>query len=369
MSRSRLCARAGAAALALFAAACAPTHDGVLIAAAGNWDARYGEMNKRGIDLAVEQINSEGGVRGRPLRITMRNDRGDGSRAVSIAAEFLDNPDVVAVVGHVNSGTMVAAARVYDEGLPAVSTTASTPDLTGISRWVFRVISSDSVNGLDLARFAGAQGFRRAAVLYENNAYGRGLAQSFQRNFQGAVVASDPVPSESGGDFEPFVSWLASRAPDVVFVAGTEASGMAILREARRQRLSTAFLGSDGWTGVVADTALSEGVFVGAPFSPEDPRKEVQRFAADFRQRYGMEADGNAALAYDATRLVARAIIEGGASREAVRRWLASRTRDNAFAGVTGSIAFQSTGDVIGKGYVMTRVQRGALVVAGARGS
>ncbi len=366
---TRLAARAIVAALALSSAACTRANDGVLIAAAGNWDAGYGEMNKRGIDLAVEQINSEGGVFGRPLRVAMRNDRGDGARAVSIAAEFLANPEVVAVVGHVNSGTMVAAARVYDEGLPAVSTTASTPDLTGISRWVFRVISSDSVNGLDLARFAGAQGFQRAAVLYENNAYGRGLAKSFERNFQGTVVASDPVPSDKAGDFEPFVSWLATRAPDVVFVAGTEASGLSILREARRQNLSSAFLGSDGWTGVVSDTALSEGVFVGAPFSPQDPREEVQRFTAAFRQRYGMDPDGNAALAYDATRLVARAVADGGASREGVRRWLASRTRDNAFSGVTGSIAFQSTGDVIGKGYVMTRVHRGGLVVAGSRGS
>ncbi len=364
---SRRPARVAFAALALLvAAACAPSRDGVLIAAAGNWDAGYGEMNKRGIDLAVEQINREGGVLGRPLRVAMRNDRGDGARAVSIAAEFLGNPDIVAVVGHVNSGTMVAAARVYDEGLPAVSTTASTPDLTGISRWVFRVISSDSVNGLDLARFAGSRGFRRAAILYENNAYGRGLAQSFERNFGGTVVASDPVPSERTGDFEPFVTWLASRTPDVVFVAGTEESGLAILREARRQHLSSAFLGGDGWTGVVADTSLSEGVFVGAPFSPQDPRDEVQRFTVAFRQRYGMEPDGNAALAYDATRLVARAVTDGGASREGVRRWLASRTRENAFAGVTGSIAFQSTGDVIGKGYVMTQVHRGALVVARA---
>lgn len=341
----------------------------MLIAAAGNWDEGYGAMNKRGIDLAVEQINSEGGVLGRPLRVAMRNDRGDGARAVSIAAEFLANPEIVAVVGHVNSGTMVAAARVYDEGLPAVSTTASTPDLTGISRWVYRVISSDSVNGLDLARFAGAQGFERAAILYENNAYGRGLADSFERNFRGTIVASDPVPSERNGNFEPFVSYLASRSPDVVFVAGTEASGLSILREAHRQHLKTAFLGSDGWTGIVADTALSEGVFVGAPFSPQDPREEVQRFAVAFRQRYGIEPDGNAALAYDATRLVARAVTDGGASREGVRRWLASRTRDGAFAGVTGSIAFQATGDVIGKGYVMTQVRHGALVVAGSRGS
>ena len=146
-------------------ASCSRSRGPVLIAAAGNWNESYGEMNKRGIDLALEEINQRGGAGGRPIQLLSRDDKGDGTRAVNIAAEFLANTQVVAVVGHVNSGTMVAAARVYNEGLPAVSTTASTPDLTGISPWVFRVISSDSVNGLDLARFARSLGFTRAAIL------------------------------------------------------------------------------------------------------------------------------------------------------------------------------------------------------------
>ncbi|HEX4935937.1 MAG TPA: ABC transporter substrate-binding protein [Gemmatimonadaceae bacterium] len=354
----------GAAALAT-ATGCRPSGDTVVIAAAGNWEAAYGAMNKRGIELAVEQVNQEGGVRGRPLRVAMRNDRGDGTRAVSIATEFVNDPRVLAVVGHVNSGTMLAAARVYDEGLAAVSTTASTPDLTGVSPWVFRVISSDSVNGLDLARHASARGFTRAAVLYENNAYGRGLAESFERHFRGTIVGSDPIPSEGDADFEPFIAWIAGRKPDVVFVAGTEASGLAILREARRQGVTSAFFGSDGWTGVVRDTALAEGAFVGAPFSDRDPRPEAQQFAATFRRRFGVDPDGNAALAYDATRLVARALAEGGLSRAGVRDWLASRTAGTAVPGVTGAIAFQPSGDVVGKGFVMTRVRRGALVLDG----
>ncbi len=352
-----------ALALALWGTGCTPASDAVVIAAAGNWDAGYGAMNKRGIELALEQVNAEGGIGGRPLRAVMRNDKGEGSRAVTIAAELLEMPEVVAVVGHVNSGTMVAAARVYNEGLPAVSTTASTPDLSGISPWVFRVISSDSVNGRDLARHARARGFARAAILYENNAYGRGLAQSFERNFGGTIVAADPIPGAEDGDMEPFVAWIAQRSPEVVFVAGTEASGLAVLREARRQGVRATFLGSDGWTGIVREPQLAEGAMVGAPFTTEDPRDEVRRFVAAFRARFGMEPDGNAALAYDATMLVARAVREAGGSRPGVRDWLAARTTTAPFPGVTGPIAFHASGDVVGKGYVMTRVRRGALVV------
>jgi branched-chain amino acid transport system substrate-binding protein len=359
----RTALRIGAAVALAAACGCGGERAPVVIAAAGPWDEIYGQMNKRGIDLALEEINAAGGAGGRRVQLEIRNDHGDGMRAANIAAELVGNPAVIAVVGHVNSGAMVAAARVYDQGLPAVSTTASTPDLTGISPWVFRVISSDSVNGLDLARYARRLGFGRAAILYENNAYGRGLAESFQRHFDGSIVTADPIPADGASDFEPYVAFLRAHAPDVVFVAGTEASGVALLREARRQGLKAAFMGADGWTSVVRDTAASEGAYIGAPFSPEDARPEAQRFVAAFRQKYHLEPDGNAALAYDATRLVAQAISEVGASRTRVRDWLASRSASTAFPGVTGSIRFLSTGDVVGKGYVMTRVHRGALAV------
>ena len=99
----------------------------------------------------------------------------------SIAGEFVANRAIVGVVGHVTSGAMMAAAPVYEQGLVAIATTASSPDLSGISSWTFRVISSDSANGIAMARFASARGFRRAAILFENNSYGRGLAESFRR--------------------------------------------------------------------------------------------------------------------------------------------------------------------------------------------
>jgi branched-chain amino acid transport system substrate-binding protein len=346
---------------------CAPGGDSYAIATAGPWDEGYGRMNKRGVDLAIEEINKRGGIRGSPLRLLERNDGGDGSRAVTIAGELVANEDVIAVVGHVNSGAMVAAARVYDGKLAAISTTASSPDISGLSSWVFRVISSDSVNGMDMARFAGSLGRRRAAILYENNSYGRGLTESFRRNFKGEIVTVDPL-SADGTNFEPYISYLRTRAPDIVFVAGTEASGIRILREARRQRLAADFIGGDGWSGVASDTAAAEGAYVAMPFSARDPRGAAQRFVATYRARYGQDPDANAALAYDATNLVALAISKAGRNRKAVRDYLASLGASNAYEGVTGSIYFRDTGDVVGKGFVMTRVQRGALLVQRDRG-
>ena len=357
-------------ALVLAVQACARDRSPIDVATAGPWSELYGEMNRRGIDLAIAEINAGGGVRGRPIRLVARDDKADGGTAAAIANEFLSNRSIVAVVGHVTSGAMVAAARVYDRGLPAVSTTASSPDLSGISPWVFRVIPSDSANGYSIARFANERGWRRAAILYENTAYGRGLTESFRRAFDGDVVAMDPIPSEGSSDFEPYVSYLATRAPDMVFVAGTNASGRAAILEARRQRLSAPLIGGDGWSSIVADTAVAEGVFVATPFTSQDPRPAAQRFVQAFRARYQMDPDGNAALGYDATMLIARAISEAGASRPAIRRWLSSLGEADAFAGVTGPIRFHQSGDVVGKSVVITRARAGALVVeTGGTGS
>lgn len=343
--------------------ACSRSSEPVYIGVAGPWKEEYGRMNKQGIDLAMSEINARGGVRGRPLRIVERDDEGTGTKAAAIAAEFVANRDVVGVVGHVTSGAMMAAARVYEQGLAAIATTASSPDLSGISGWAFRVISSDSANGIDMARFATSHGFKRAAILYENNSYGRGLADAFGRAYNGLIVANDPIPSDGRANFEPYVSFLRAREPDLVFVAGTDASGRKFLQEARRQSLRSAYMGGDGWTPLSLDTAIAEGAYVGAPFSAEDPRGEAQRFVRAYRERYNEDPDGNAALAYDATMLLASAIERVGPSRTAIRDWLANLQNTEPHAGVTGPIAFRGSGDVIGRGIVMTRVRRGALAV------
>ena len=319
-------------------------------------------MNRLGIELAVEEINKSGGIDGHRLEVIYRDDEGDGEKAAKIAQEFVGNVNISAVVGHVNSGAMVAAARIYDGHLTALATTATSPDLTGVSPWVFRVISSDSANGIDLARFAARLGAQRAAILYENNAYGRGLTDAFRRNFPGEIVSIDPITDAGNQDFEPFVSFYKRTSPEVVFVAGTEASGMALLREAKRQALDARFLGGDGWTGIVGDTSAAEGAYVGAPFTDADTRPEVRRFVQAFLAKYQRIPDGNSALAYDATMVIARALAKQGPDRTRIRDFLADLRGRATVPGVTGPIAFHGNGDPVGKSFVMTRVRRGALV-------
>lgn len=350
--------------------ACNKGGDSYTVGAAGPWKESYGVMTRRGIDLAVDEINRSGGINGSPLKILARDDQANGSRAAAIAQEFVATPEVLAVIGHVNSGAMLAASRIYDGQLSAVATTASSPDLSGVSKWTFRVISSDSLNGVILARFASRIGgtssaLKQASVLYENDSYGRGLADAFRRAFRGTIVSFDPISEDVNA--EPYISYFKMRQPGIVFVAGRENSALKILREAKRQGLDAVFIGGDGWQGVVSDTAASNGAYVGTSFNTEDPAPEVQKFVRAFNGRYHSKPDAFAALAYDATYLIAKALAKNGRNRKGVRDYLASLKAANAFEGVTGPVYFNEKGDPIGMGFHVAQVVGGTLVSGAAR--
>jgi branched-chain amino acid transport system substrate-binding protein len=357
--------------LALLAVvACAGTKDPYIVGAAGPWKEGYGLQNLQGVQLAAEEINKAGGINGHPFEIISRDDEGDGTVAAKVAAEFVKNRKVSAVIGHVNSSGMLSAARVYDGELPAVATSATSPDLSGISSWVFRIISSDSLNGIALATFASKFATRNtpatAAVLYENNTYGRGLADSFRRSFHGQLLSLDPINADLVSA-EPYVAYLKTRKPKVVFVAGRVASGLKILQEAKREGFDPIFVGGDGWQGIVSDTATAEGTYVGMSFTPEDPSPAARAFVTAYEKKFGTVPDAHAALAYDATKLIARALKESGPNRKAIRNYLHSLNRETAYVGLTGPTLFEDTGDPVGMRFRVLRVHNGLLQLAEAK--
>jgi branched-chain amino acid transport system substrate-binding protein len=353
--------RALVAAAMVACMACGPSDREVVLAAAAPWHDPVAVGTRQGIELAVDEINAAGGAGGRHLAVRWMDDSGTGTHAAVVAESLVADRAVVAVIGHINSGAQVAAAHVYDGRLVAVSSQATSPDLSGLSQWIYRVVSSDAANGAGLARFANTLGASRAAVLYENDSYGRGLAGAFEHAFKGTVVTSEPIAA-AAATYEPYVSFMRALNPDVVFVAGLETSGLSVLREAKRQHLVVPFLGGDGWTGLADDAAIGEGAYVGTPFVATDARPEVVRFVNAFMGRYHARPDEDAALAYDATRLLAAAVASRGADRRAIRAYLATLTPSKPFAGITGPIAFDSLGDPAGRQFIMTRMHNGSFV-------
>lgn len=350
--------------LAAVLAGCGPeTQETMVLGVVGPFEASYGASMKQGAQLAQHEINERGGIRGRALELRIRDDRADPQVAITIADEFRSDESVLAVVGHVNSSTMIAAAPVYQTGLTAVSTSATSPEVSRLGDWIFRVATSDSANAVELARLA-----RRldvpTAILYANDDYGRGLAISFRSALlaEGAsIVESDPY-LESTEDFRPYLERLRRKNTGLIFIAGLEEGAARIIEQARDIGLQSRFLGADGLEGLVVMGPTYDGTLVGLLYHP-NASPAARQFAERFRAAYGREPDSFAASGYDATHLLARAIEAVGPDREDIRDYIAGvgRDRSPAYPGATGTIRFDEHGDPIGKGYAAGEIRDGKI--------
>jgi branched-chain amino acid transport system substrate-binding protein len=354
------------AALAAFLGGCSASAKPLVLGAAGPWSEPSMALTKDGIDLAVEEVNAKGGVDGRPIRIRYVDDHRSGALGAAVAESLVTDQSVLALIGHVNSPALLAAAHLYDGHLVAVSSAATAPELSGISPWVFRLVPSDSLSGRAIGRFAaGLRPGARAAILYENDAYGRGLCRAFRDGFGGAIVASEPV-DENPRSFEPYVAYLKQLKTDVVFSVSLERTGLELLQEAKRQNLGAAFVGGDAWTGIVANAPVAEGAYIGVPFTDADPRPNVQAFVAKFRARWGVSPAQDGTMAYDATKLLAQALASGARTRARMRAYVAGLTAEHPYQGITGPISFSAGGDPGVTPLVVTRVHSGSLVPTSA---
>jgi branched-chain amino acid transport system substrate-binding protein len=340
----------------------------VVVAAVWPWDLRKELRFGEGLDLAVDEVNQAGGVNGRRLRLKRVDDHESVDEGRLAAQRIAADPDVVAVIGHLQSYVTVPAAAVYDlSGMVLVSPTATDTELTAHGyRRVFRTTFTDRSIGGQIAQFAGQRGLRRVAIFYIRNTYGRELANAFEEraNEVGVTVVarrsyewSDQVTERT---FEPLVQEWKDLPMDAIFLAGEVPSAGYFIAKARAAGLHVPILGGDAMSApslMSVSGAAAEGTIVGSVFHPDEPRAEVRRFSAQFTNRYGVAPDAATAVAYDAVRLLAYAMQQAhssvpddiAAALHAVRGW----------PGVTGTFTFDEAGDVVGKHLVKLVVRHG----------
>ncbi|PYP33413.1 MAG: hypothetical protein DMD47_01475 [Gemmatimonadetes bacterium] len=361
---------------ALWLAACSQETGPIIIGVAGPFSQPRGVAMRQAAELAAAEINAKGGVKGRPLRLRVADDSGREDTAVRVAEDLYREPDLVAVVGHLTSGTTIAAARVYGGGaspVPVISPSASSPDLSGINPYFFRVCPTDLSHGPELARFARQSlAAKRAGILYINNDYGRGIRKTFAAEFTrlgGVIVEADPyVPATPS--LEPYLSHMRLGGADVLVLATERPGAELALRELQALGLRWPVIGGDALTGIEADGPLAAGVHVSSAYLPDRPDERNRDFVAAYARAYqGQRPDHRGAGAYDIVRLLARAIQAGGPDRQAIRDYLVKVGRGRpAFDGVTGAIAFDEHGDVAGKSVTIGVVQDGQLVTERGQG-
>lgn len=357
---------------ALGLAACAAQRGPIVIGLAGPFSQPRGLSMQRAAELAVRELNARGGINGRSVALRVVDDSASEDVALRVAQRLYDDPQVVAVIGHLTSGASKAGARIYgggDDPVVMISPSASSPELSGISPWVFRVCPSDLSFGPRLARVARQElGARRVGVIYVNNDYGRGVRQTFVAEFRrlgGEVVEQDPALT-STPTLEPYLTRMQrAGGVDALMLAVERGGAELALREMNRLGMRWPVLGGDALTGIEALGPLAEGMHISLPYLPDRAGAANAAFVAAYARAYpGQRPDHRGAGAYDIVHLLARAVAEAGADRRAVRDYVAEVNGQDrpAYEGVTGQIAFDAAGDVPGKPVVIGVVRDGRLV-------
>jgi branched-chain amino acid transport system substrate-binding protein len=310
-------------------------------------------------ELAVEEINAAGGIHGRPLELVAIPDRTGGAAGFAIAAaeRFAADPSILAVIGHSNSATSLAAAKIYNaRGLPQIAPVATSPLFALAGPYSFRLVPDDRLQAEFMAQQVKENpAVRRVAILYVNDDYGRGLYGELRQRLVEAgvhVVYEAPYLEGAAPDqLESGAREVIGARPQMLFWLGRFTELRRVLPPLRAGLPDLAILASDGLEAGVTyglPDSVAVGIRVVRFVDPEGPDPRLQAFRERFRDRTGRDVYGGAVLTYDAVGLLADALRSGARSREAIREYLTLLGRYRApYAGISGPIAFNEEGTMM----------------------
>ncbi|MBP2231935.1 branched-chain amino acid transport system substrate-binding protein [Azospirillum agricola] len=288
--------------------------------------AQYGAQWKKGFDLALDEINAAGGVKGRPLRYVFEDSQNDPRQSIAIAQKFVADPKILIELGDFSSPASMAASPIYQRaGLVQFGFTNSHPDFTRTGDFVWSNSISQAEEQPNVADYAvNSLKLKRLAVLHLNTDWGRTSKDLFVKaaTERGAeVVATEGyLPEEK--DFRSTLVRVREANPDGIVLISYYADGAAIARQLKPVGLTQPVVAVGS---VYSPKFLElggeavEGVHTRANFFPAEPRPEVQRFVAAYRAKHNEEPDAFSAYAYDAALVAHRVIEAGGTDRTAIR--------------------------------------------------
>lgn len=333
---------------------------GVFMSLTGD-TAQYGISALNGYRMAVEEANATGGAGGRRVELVVQDTRSDGVETEVVVERLIREVRVHALLGEVVSSRSLAGARVAQrEGVPMLTPSATSPDVTAVGSYVFRSCYTDIFQGAAIAYFATGQlGARRAAFLVDRDQrYSVELARLIREDFvrHGGAVVAEQEYDAGAADFSVQLAEVGAASPDVVFIPGYYLEVGLLARQARAIGIDVPLVGGDGWDSPrlyeIGGDAMTGG-FYSSHFSAEDPDPQVQRFVADYRRLFVATPDSFAATAYDAARIMLAAVARAPSLERAAIRDALAATRE--FPGVTGSVTFDEERNAV-KPIVVVRI-------------
>ena len=309
--------------------------------------AGYGTQERDGVELAVEQINEEGGILGKDVELVVKDNKSDNNEAATSAANLTTNDGVVAIIGPATSGASKASIpNVTKAKVPMVTPSGTDDSITingdAVQEYVFRSCFQDSSQGAILAQYADETLQDSKAVILGDNSsdYAIGLTKAFKEKYQGEIVLEENF-TKGDTDFQAVLTKIKDKDFDVLYVPGYYEEAGLIIKQAREMGITQPILGADGFGDEkmiqLAGAENVSDVFYTGHFSALAPTNDtVQPFIDAFKEKYSKEPSTFNALAYDAMYMIKDEIESlDSADSAAITKGL-SELKD--FVGVTGNI-------------------------------
>ncbi len=317
--------------------------------------ATFGEQMRRGAEMAVQDINEQGGVLGQKLVLEMGDDACDPKQAVAVANQMV-NKGVVFVAGHFCSGSSIPASDVYaEEGLLQISPGSTNPKLTerGLDN-VFRTCGRDDQQGMVAGSYI-AENFKdkNVAILHDKTAYGKGLADETKKQLNGLGIEEAMYEAYTAGekDYSALVSKMKAADIGLIYVGGYHTEAGLIVRQAREQGMDAVLMSGDA---LVTDEYWSITGDAGAgtlmTFSPDPAKNPEAKPVVDKFLAQGFKPEGYTLYTYGTIQAFVQAVEKLGSTD--VDK-LIGLLKKEEFETVLGKIGFDEKGDVSAPGYVV----------------
>jgi extracellular ligand-binding receptor len=313
--------------------------------------ASYGTSVKQGSEIAINEINSAGGVKvgdkTYSLEFNFVDDEATPDKAITAYNSLIDSKMNV-LLGCVTSGSSLAVSeKSAEDGILMITPSGSVPDITKPDN-VFRLCFTDTLQGKTIAEFVANKGYKSVAILYDNSdEYSTGIYEAFKDELNSKGLSNIVVAVESFNsadvDYATQLTKIKSTGAEAIFVPAYYQAAAYITQQAKTAGIEADFIGSDGWDGVIAQVtdkeALEDAVFLSPFLATEDSAKS---FVEQYQSKYKAVPDQFAADGYDTVYVIKAAMEKAGSIEN--DKLIAAMTEIKV-DGLTGSVTFDKSGE------------------------
>ena len=309
-----------------------------------------GKTALQGAQLAVEQINASGGIKGRQLELVVLDDQTQPAQAVPIANKFIGD-GIKAVISGSYSGPTRAAAGVFQEAkIPYISAYAIHPDIVRAGNYVFRTSFMGEVQGRAAAKLiADIMKKKRVTMVNVNNDFGQALSAGMKEAGPklGLQLVSEYNFGMGDRQFGSIVASVKKDDPEVIYVSGYFFNGGPLVAQLRAGGVTAPIVGTEGFDTVnfvqIAKEA-AEGVIITTSLDRDTTDPVMRKFIEDYKKRFSVGAEMVAASTHTAVNVLAEAIRKVGIDDPAKLRDAIAATKSMPSA--VGTITFNNSREV-----------------------